>query len=74
MTEQTGGGLSVQFPNDLTLGVHRSIVRARINWRFLRWSVISRDLDTYVSQYDKPLHQCVDTALATVKGLWRLKP
>ena len=74
MTEQTGGGLSVQFPNDLTLGVHRSIVRARINWRFLIWSVIARDLDTYVSLNYKPLHQYADNALATIKDRSQLKP
>ena len=45
------------------------MVRARISWRFLRWSVGARDLDTRVSLYNKPLHQCVDTALATMKAL-----
>ena len=64
----------VNFSTDLTLGVHRSIVRARINWRFLRWSVISRDLDTYVSLNYKPLYQYADNALATIKDRSQLKP
>ena len=64
----------VNFSTDLTLGVHRGMVRARINWRFLIWSVIARDLDIYVSLNYKPLHQYADNALATIKDRSQLKP
>ena len=67
------GVKAVDFSTELTLGVQRNMVRAITNWRFPRWSVSESDLDTYVSLYYKPLHQCADDALATVDGLWRLK-
>ena len=74
LTEQILEVKAVNFSTDLTLGVQRNMVRARINWRFLRWSVSARDLDTFVSLYDEHLHQCVETVLATKQGLQRLKP
>ena len=74
LTEQILEVKAVNFSTDLTLGVQRNMVRARINWRFLRWSVSARDLDTFVSLYDEHLHQCVETALATKQGLSGLKP
>ena len=64
----------VTFSTDLTFGVHRGMVRAKFNWRFLIWSVIARDLDTYVSLNYKPLHQYADNALATIKDRSQLKP
>ena len=74
LTEQILEVKAVNFSTDLTLGVQRNMVRARINWRFLRWSVSARDLDTFVSLYDEHLHQCVETAPATKQGLSGLKP
>ena len=69
LTEQILEVKAVNFSTDLTLGVQRNMVRARINWRFLRWSVSARDLDTFVSLYDEHLHQYAETALATNQGL-----
>ena len=74
LTEQVLEVKAVNFSTDLTSGVQRNIVRGRINWRFLSWSVSARDLDTFVSLYDEHLHQCVETALATKQGLSGLKP
>ena len=74
LTEQILEVKAVNFSTDLTLGVQRNMVRARINWRFLRWSVSARDLDTFVSLCDEHLHQCAETALATKQGLSGLKP
>ena len=58
----------VNVSTGLTSGVQRGMVRARISWRFLRWSVCARDLDTCVSLYHKPLHQCTIVALANTEG------
>ena len=69
LTEQVLKVTTVNFSTDLTSGVQRNIVRGRINWRFLSWSVSARDLDTFVSLYDEHLHQCAETALATNQAL-----
>ena len=74
LTEQISIVKAVNFSTVFTLGVWRNMVRARINWRFLRWSVSARDLDTFVSLCDEHLHQCAETALATKQGLSGLKP
>ena len=74
LTEQVSIVKAVNFSTVFTLGVWRNMVRARINWRFLRWSVSARDLDTYVSLNYKPLHQYADNALATIKDRSQLKP
>ena len=74
LTEQILEVKAVNFSTNITSGVQRNMVRARINWRFLRWSVSARDLDTFVSLYDEHLHQYVETALATKQGLSGLKP
>ena len=73
LTEQLLEVKAVNFSTNITSGVQRNIVRARINWPFLCWSVSARDLDTFVSLYDEHLHQCAETALATKQGLSGLK-
>ena len=68
LTKQVVGVKVVNFSSDLTSDVQRSMVRARINWIFLRWSFSARDLDTCVLLCDEPLYQCTIVALAIVEG------